>query len=188
METADSYIASAERALRQGHAHEALVTLHQLVSQQPCHAQGLALLAVAHAMMGEDVETRDAVARAAQIAPRDPIVRRCAYVALARLPDAERARAQLAYFAQLDPANTMAAEQLRRLGGPPPGLPPLPAAERAVVWYDGGGHALCDAGDLTDEGAEPPPGPDVMECPACEKRTFKGWVCQHCGTGLPRAV
>ena len=78
---------------------------------------------------------------------------------------------------------------LAKLGGPAPDLPPLPRV-RAATWYDGGGHALTNADDddPDEPGKEPPPGPDVVVCSDCAKRTWKGWVCKHCGAPLPRVV
>ena len=68
-----------------------------------------------------------------------------------------------------------------------------------AVLQAGGGRKIAvldDADDLSEESAncslktlkEPPPGSNVMECPECEKRTFKGWTCMHCGVALPRPV
>src|SRR5205814_254437 len=118
------------------------------------------------------------------------LVRYQCYLAFARLRDVKNARAQLTYFCELEPKNGDAQSVLTRLGGPDTTVPPLPRAQKSGVWYDGTGHSVTDGDDfdrdLASDDAEPPPGPDVLVCPGCSKRTWKGWFCKHCGETLPR--
>lgn len=188
METVEGHLAAAEQALRQGQARKALEEARAGLRLQPDSGRGLALLGLAYVMMGEEADGRSALAHAAEVAPLDSRVRYLYYLALAQLRDIEGARAQLTYFCQLEPENTQAKALLARLGGAVMGLPPLPRPPSSAVWYDSSGHALADAGDLCDDEdeTEPPPGPDVVLCPECGLRTWKGWLCKHCGAALPR--
>lgn len=187
MEPCEQLLVEADRALRQNHAGEALSALRSALRLQPENALALALLALTYVRMGEEVEARLALRKATEAAPRDSQIRYLAYLAFGQLRDLQGARAQLTYYCQLEPGKTEACAQLAKLGGPVAGLPSLPSPPKAVVWYDGGGHALADGGDLeTEDAFEPPEGPDVVLCIECEKRCFKGWVCKHCGANLPR--
>ena len=185
METAQDHLTAAERELRDGHAHAALDEAQAALRTQPESGQAHALMGLAHILMGEEDDGRRLLTRAAELTPLDSRVRYLAYLGLGRLRDAAGARVQLTYFVDLESKNAQARELLAKLGGPVPNLPPL-ARPVAVHWYDGGGQALTDAGDLEDEreGSEPPPGPGVLVCPACQKRTWKGICCAHCGEGL----
>lgn len=187
MEPCEQFLVEADRALRLNHAGEALHALRSALRLQPENALALALLALTYVRMGEEVEARQAVRKATEAAPRDAQIRYLAYLAFGQLRDLQGARSQLTYYCQLESGKAEAHSQLEKLGGPVAGLPPLPTPPKVVVWYDGGGHALADGGDLDGEEAiEPPEGPDVVCCVECQKRCFKGWVCKHCGANLPR--
>ena len=187
MELASDHLHAAEQALREGHAHTALDEARLVLRTQPENGQALALMGLAHALMGDEPEAKDDFGRAVEIAPLDSRVRYHCYLGLCRLGDRQGARTQLTYFCQLEPKHQQAVALLTQLGGAVANLPPLPRPPE-VLWYDGGGHALTDAGDIAAAGeeAEPPPGPNVVDCPDCGKRTWKGWVCNHCGMPLPR--
>src|SRR3954449_5884062 len=148
METAESHLHAAGQALQQGHAREALHEAQAALRTQPESGQAIALMGLAHTMMGDEIEAREELTRAQQLAPRDSKVRYYSYLALGRLGDMPAARAQLTYFAQLEPENVKAKEALTKLGGPVVGLPPLPRPPSAAVWYDGGGHSLMYSGDI----------------------------------------
>jgi tetratricopeptide (TPR) repeat protein len=184
----ETHLHTAETALRGGHAREGLHAAEAALQTEPQNGRALALLGLAYALMGDEFEARDALTRAEKAAPLDSHVRYHHYLALGKLGDVQGARAQLTYFSQLEPENVQARAALARLGGALMNLPPLPRPASAAVWYDGGGHALADAGEIAAEatGAEPPAGPDVVTCPECSLRTWKGWVCKHCGAPLPR--
>lgn len=187
MESCEQLLVMADRALRQNHAGEAMGALRSALRLQPENALALALMALTYVRMGEEVDARRALQKATEAAPRNSQVRYLAYLALGQLRDLAGARTQLTYFCELEPTKAEARAQLDKLGGVVAGLPPLPPPPKAVVWYDGGGHALADGGDLEGEDSfEPPEGPDVVRCTECEKRCFKGWVCKHCGANLPR--
>ena len=186
MQTAEDHLTAAENALRGGHAREALEHARDALRTQPENAHAIALTGLAHVYMGDEIEAHEALKRAVGLAPRESRVRCLYYLALGRLRDMEGARAQLTYFVELEPHNTQARETLAKLGGPVKGLPPLPKPPAVALWYDGGGHALVDAGEIADEDAEPEDGPDVVVCQECEKRTGIGWVCKHCQAPLPR--
>jgi tetratricopeptide (TPR) repeat protein len=190
METVEGHRTAAEQALRQGRAKSALDEARAALRLQPQDGQAMGLAALAFSLMGDVDEARREIGDALEVAPLDSKVRYLAYLVLGRLRDAVGARTQLTYFAEMEPENLPARALLARFGGPLTNLPPLPRPASDAVWYDGTGHALSDshtAGVLA-EGAEPPPGPDVMVCPDCEKRTYKGWVCGQCGVPLPRPV
>lgn len=188
-ETADARLAHAEEALRHGHAREALELARGILTLEPHHSRALAMLGLAHAYMGDPEEAHDCLQRAIDLAPLEARVRYYAYAAHAHLRNLEGARMELTYFTQLEPENVPARGMLARMGGPPENLPPLPRPAGVAVWFDAGGHALADAGDILEEaeGVEPPPGPGVMNCPGCQKRTWKGIVCKHCGALLAGA-
>jgi tetratricopeptide (TPR) repeat protein len=186
MESVEQLLALAEAALRRQRAGDAMQAARAALRLEPHCAHAFGLLALACAQTGEGAEARAHAARAAELAPRDARVRYFCYLTAGQLQDFPAARVQLTYFCELEPENTQARAMLQRLGGPAPGIPPLPPPPVAVQWYDAGGGALVDAGDLLEEGEEPPPGPDVLECPSCRKRTYRGWVCRHCGAALPR--
>jgi hypothetical protein len=124
--------------------------------------------------------------RALEAAPLDPKVRHYAYMGFYRLKDTLGARSQLTYLCQLERDNVPAKTLLAKFGGPVVGLPSLPRQAASAVWYDGGGQATMGSADFDalDEEGEPPPGPDVVDCDECGKRTFKGWVCKFCGARL----
>jgi tetratricopeptide (TPR) repeat protein len=186
---ADLRLRAAETALRQGHAREALDTARAVLRTQPDHARAFGMIGLALTVMGEDSEAREAFGRAVALAPRDALLRFQYYSALLRLSDREGAQAQLTYFCRLEPGNAQAKAALEKLGGPREGLTPLPKPPSAAVWYDGGGHALAGAGDIAKDdadSAEVADGPDSVTCPACQKRTRKGWVCTHCNMPLRR--
>jgi len=185
METVEIHLAAAENELRQGHARAALLETQAALRLDPRCARALALEGLAHVLMGDGPEARDALSDAAEIAPRDSRVRYHYYLALGKLGDREGARAQLTYFCQLEPDNVQARGLLTQLGGAVMGLPPLAQPQADVAWFDAGGHALASAADVGEEG-EPPPGPGVIVCPECERRTWKGIVCKHCGALLPK--
>lgn len=188
--TAEEHLHAAEQALQAGHARDGLHEAQQALITQPENARAHALIGLAHTLMGDDIEARESLKRAAEFSPRDSRMRYISYLALARLGDRQAALGQLTYFAELEPNNPKAQALLKQMGGPVSGLPPLPAPQVSAVWYDGGGHATMDSSDFArlkeGEEVEPPPGPDVVVCPECEKRTFKGWVCKFCGANLPR--
>lgn len=189
METIDTYLEMAEQALRQGQVRAALERALAIVRSHPGNGRAYAVLGMAYALVGQEPEARDALADAADLAPKDARVRYYYYMALAKMGDREGARAQLAYFTQLDPMNEQAKAMLQRLGGPPRDLPPLDQPQVGALWFDAGGRALTDARDIAHsmlEDAEPPLGPNVLVCPECEKRTYRGMVCSHCGALLPR--
>lgn len=188
METVESHLLAAEQELRAGHARAALHEAHAALRLQDENGRAHALVGLANTLMGEDDDARFAFGRAVEIAPLDSRVRYLYYLGLVRLGDTNGARGQLTYFCQIEPENTQAKALLTRLGGAVMNLPPLPRPASTAVWYDGGGHALADAADVASEdpNAEPPAGPNVVVCPACEKRTWKGWVCGQCGAVLPR--
>jgi tetratricopeptide (TPR) repeat protein len=190
MDPAEELLKAAGQALQTGRARDAVTHARAALRIQPGCGRAHAVLGLALAAMGEDDDARRELQEGVKAAPHDAQVRQYAYLALVRLGDRPGARAQLAYYCQLDRNNAQARAALDQLGGPPPDLPPLPPIPRAAVWYDGGGHATMDAADLEQlsEDAEPPPGPDVVTCPDCSKRTWKGWVCHHCGANLPRPV
>lgn len=188
MVTAESHLLEAERELGAGHARRALEEARSALGTQPDNARAFALMGLAYTLMGEEVDARQAIARAGELSPRDSRARYHCYLGLLKLGDQNGARAQLTYFTQLEPDNAQAKSMLDRLGGPLDGLPPLPAPRMPVQWYDGTGHSVSDIDtiDATDNLEEPPAGPNVQVCPECEKRTWKGWVCKHCGANLPR--
>ena len=188
METAESHLQAAGTHLQQGHARDGLHEAQRALQTQPENGQAFALIGLAHTMMGDEIEAREALTKAQELAPRDSRVRYYSYIALGKLGDVPAARAQLTYFAQLEPGNTQAKTALAQLGGPVLDLPPLPRPQSTAVWYDGGGHSLMDSSDIASlrEDAEPPEGPDVIPCPDCGKRTWKGWTCHLCGAPLPR--
>jgi predicted Zn-dependent protease len=188
METAEFHLQNAAKELQQGHARTAHDEVRAALRIQPDSAYALSLLGLALTLMGEELDAREALIRAIETAPRDRQVRYFSYLALGKLGDARGARTELTYFTQLDPANSAAKQMLARMGGPVTDIPPLPAAPRAAVWYDGGGHATMDSDQISqiqDDG-EPQDGDDVIVCPNCEKHTWKGWVCHYCGDTLPR--
>lgn len=184
METAETHLHTAAQALQHGHAHEALDEARAVLRTQPENGQAHAVMGLAWSMMGDEPEARDEIARSVSLAPRDAHVRYYCYLALGQLGDIPGARAQLTYFSQLEPNNVQAKAALAKLGGPILDLPPLPRAAHHAVWYDGGGHATTDSEDLDPDNPEPPEGPDVLHCSECTKRTWKGWVCMHCGARL----
>lgn len=189
METAEAHLAAAEAALKQNHAKAALDEAKAALRIQPGSGRAHALMGLAYVLMGEEADARDEFAQAPELSPLDSQVRYLAYLGYMRLKDSLQARTQLTYFVDLEPKNAQAKAFLTQLGGAVEDLPPLPIPQ-AVHWYDAGGHALTDAGDLEDEreDAEPPPGPGVIKCPECEKRTFKGICCKWCGAHLPLPV
>jgi tetratricopeptide (TPR) repeat protein len=191
-QNAEDHLRAAEQALTQGCAGTGLQEARAALHTQPENGRAHALVALAYALMGEAEDAREALARATNLAPRDSRVRYTGFLALVRLGEREAARAQMTYFSQLEPDNVRARALLTQLGGAVMGLPPLPAPPTTAVWYDGGGHATTDSSEYSalteDENREPPPGPDVVDCPDCQKRTWKGWVCKHCGAPLPRPV
>ena len=190
METAEFHLGNAVRELQQGHARGALDEVHTALRIDPKSGYAHAVLAVAHTLMGDELEAREAIQQATEHAPRDPQVRYYAYLAFGRLGDTGGARAQLTYFTQLQPGNVAAKQQLARLGGPVVDLPPLPRPPVAAAWYDGGGHSVMDSDQISQirEDGEPPEGPGVVQCPECDRRTWKGWVCKFCGARLPVGV
>jgi Flp pilus assembly protein TadD len=185
----EEHLVAAEKAVREGHFRSAQDEVREALRFQPDSALGYALLGMSHMMMGAEIEAREELERAVGLAPRDSRVRYYYYAALARLGDAPGARAQLTYYCQLEPANVQAKPLLERLGGPLVDIPPLPKPPKAGLWYDGGGTALSDAGDILDDeadaNAEPAPGPGVVVCPDCERRTPRGWNCKFCDAPLP---
>ena len=187
MQTAEDFILAAEKALKEGHAREALEHCRAAQVTQPGSGRAHALTSLAYLMMGDDILGREALAKALAAAPLDSHVRYLAYHAYGRLREPANARAQLTYFCELEPDNAGAKQVLAKLGGPATDIPPLDRP-KAALWFDAGGHALCDSGEIGDESdmSEPPPGPDVINCPECNKRTWKGIVCKHCGVLLPR--
>lgn len=188
IDTVEGHLLAAEQSLKQGHAREALAEAQAALRMQPQYGRAFAMIGLAYTKMGQDTDAREALTHAAEVAPLDATVRYHCYLALANLRDVEGARAQLAYYTQLDQGHAQAKAVLARLGGPPPDLPPLPRPATTAVWYDSDSSLTTAADDESAYGEqpEPPPGPDVVECSNCEKRTWKGWVCKHCGVSLPR--
>lgn len=187
METAETHLQAAEQALKQGHAREALDHCRAARITQPQSGRAFALAALANVMMGEDVQGRQELAKSLETAPLDSHVRYLACHTYGRLREPDNARKQLAYFVELEPDNAQAKQALEKMGGRPVDLPLL-ERPKAALWFDAGGHALCDSGEIGDESdmSQPPPGPGVISCPECNKRTYKGIVCSHCGVLLPR--
>jgi len=190
MDPVQGHFAAAEEALRANRASEALAQARAVLERQPGNGRAYALVGLAYAAMGEETEAREALRHAESLWPLDARTRYYAYLAYARMREMAEARKQLAYFTQLEPKNAAARAALARLGGPPADLPPLPKQSGGVLWFDAGGRALADSSEVAAEalveGAEPPPGPNVIVCPECGKRTFRGICCGQCGALLPR--
>lgn len=189
MDAPDDRLRGIEQSLQQGQVRAAFDLCRSILRDDPGHARTTALLGLAYVLMGDEAEARRTFERAIEIAPLDSRVRYYGYLGYHRLRDDMAARAQLTYLCRLEPDNVPAKSLLAQSGGPVPGLPPLPRPAAAAIWYDGGGQATFGSAECAalEEDGEPPPGPDVIECPECERRTWRGWVCKFCGARLDLA-